>query len=76
MVISPFVSSQSRLPHPWLDAPSVDDGQDPSQKHPGSLHGPLLVLQTQPGDPGAPAGVAHHPAQRYKQENVWNEGSS
>lgn len=60
MVVSP-----SCLPHPWLAAPPANGWKDPVQEHTGGLHRLLPSVQIEPGGPGAPASLAHHPAQRY-----------
>lgn len=70
-----FLLRSSRLPHPRLAAPPVNDRQDPVQEHAGSLHWLLPSVQTEPGGPGAPAGVTHHPAQRCPAEMFRNKDS-
>lgn len=70
-----FLLRSSRLPHPRLAAPPVNDRQDPVQEHARNLHWLLPSVQTEPGGPGAPAGVTHHPAQRCPVEMFWNKDS-
>lgn len=52
----------SSLPHPRLAAPPANGWQDPVQEHTGGLHRLLPSVQTEPGGPGAPASLTHHPA--------------